>query len=329
MSVVLSVYNGGAYLAEAVESVLSQTYADFELVAIDDGSTDGSGAVLDGYAERDGRVRVLHQENRGLIASLNRGVEASRGALVARMDADDVALPDRLQKQVDYLDQHPEVGLLGGIARYIDASGEDAGGAWPRWYPPALNAWRTLFETVLCHPTVVIRRSVLDAVGVYDPAALHAEDYELWTRAIFHTRIANLPDPVLYRRKWEGTVGEVHSDRQERTVSDAVQAVQSRLLGRPVDREIAVAARGLATRRPVSPDANLGAVSRHVAALCRAFRTVWGGRVPEVEADALDLLMAAARLARARGESPLGPSLTAARLNPRGVTAKVWRRVAS
>ena len=325
VSVVMSVYNAGIYLRKAVGSVLSQTYQDLELVVINDGSTDGSGDVLDEFAASDRRVRVLHQENRGLIASLNRGVAEARGPLIARMDADDVSLPHRLERQIAYLDAHPEVGIVGGIVRYVNDRGEAVGGLWPEWSPPVLNGWRTLFETMLCHPTVVLRREVLDSTGLYDASALHAEDYELWTRALFETLIANVPDVVLERRIWEGTVGAQHAERQEQTVIESMHAAHERVLGRPVPIDVVSETRRLARgqRRSARPDL-LPAVAKHLLALYDGYTRHIGQRSPEVEAHVSDLLLTLARA----GTRPSAQVLWQAIRNvPRGTARVVARRV--
>ncbi len=255
LSVVMSVYNGEAYLREALGSILAQTFADFEVVCVDDGSTDATTDILAEAAGRDSRVRVLSQENRGLIASLNRGCREARGTLIARMDDDDVSHPERFRRQVAFLETHPEVGILGTVVSYIDADGVPTGGQWPRWAPPGVNGWTLLFKTNLCHPTVLARRDVLESLGSgdgpYRAEALHAEDYELWTRALFTTRIANLPEPLLTRRKWDGTIGAQHTERQERTVIEAMHQAHERLLGRAVPLETVALARHLARRRAV------------------------------------------------------------------------------
>jgi glycosyltransferase involved in cell wall biosynthesis len=113
ISVAMSVYNGERFLAEAIESVLGQTFADLEFLIVDDGSTDGSRAMIEAYAAKDARIRPILRENRGLIASLNQMLDEARAPLVARMDADDVCLPERLAQQVAFLDAHPDYGVLG------------------------------------------------------------------------------------------------------------------------------------------------------------------------------------------------------------------------
>jgi len=121
ISVVMSVYNGEKYLREAIDSILSQTFHDFEFIIIDDGSNDGSAEVVRSYT--DSRIRFVQQENRGLAAALNRGVLLARSGLIARMDQDDISMPDRFEKQYEYLQKHKEVVALGAAAVWIDVNG--------------------------------------------------------------------------------------------------------------------------------------------------------------------------------------------------------------
>ena len=205
VSVVLPVHDGGPFLREAVASILSQSYADLELLAVDDGSTDASGAILDEIARSDGRVRVWHQDNKGLIATLNRCIEMSRGEFVARMDADDVALPCRLEAQIAFLDRHPSVGVVGGRARYLGPRGPmPVVLAHPT--DPGEVASRLASSSCLVHPTVVARREVLTGAGGYRPAFAHAEDYDLWLRVSERTALANIREIVLLYRVHGGQV---------------------------------------------------------------------------------------------------------------------------
>ena len=138
LSVVMAVYNGERWLAETLASLSSQTFGDFEIVAIDDGSTDGSAAILAEAAARDARYRIITQANRGLVASLNRGLAESRAPLVARIDADDVAEPERFARQVAFLQAHPEVAALGSAIRII---GPDGASAACRPIPAVRRRW--------------------------------------------------------------------------------------------------------------------------------------------------------------------------------------------
>ena len=327
VSVIMSVHNGGAYLREAIRSILDQSFEDFEFIVIDDGSTDGSPEVIETFADSDVRLRPIYQENRGLTRSLNRGIAEARGRLIARMDADDVSLPDRLEKQVAYLNAHADVGIVGGMTRHVNADGVEMGGAWPSWSPPDLNGWRTLFENVLCHPTVVMRRDVLDRLGLgpYHAEILYAQDYELWTRALFETKIANLPDVVLERRKWGGTIGVQHAEGQERTVIKAMKVAHERLLGRSVRSDVVARLRSAVMRHPSSePMADAATAARELAALHKAYVDLLGSRSASVEDHAAGVLES---LARSGEGGRIAPLWVALRRMPRASARRVGRLV--
>ena len=203
VTVLLPVYNARAFVAEAVRSVLDQTFGDFELVAIDDGSTDGSAEVLSTIA--DPRLRILRQENRGLIATLNRGIAEATGELIARMDADDISLPDRFAKQVAYLDAHPKVVAVGGAAQFFtDAGPQDFVLRHPN--DPAAIRQALAKDSAIVHPTAMIRRDALTGIGGYRRAFVDAEDYDLWLRLAEKHDLANLDDVVLHYRVHAGQV---------------------------------------------------------------------------------------------------------------------------
>jgi len=214
VSWVMPVFNGGRYLREAVESVLCQTFGDFEFIVINDGSTDGSAAVLEEYASRDRRLRVFSQENRGLVDALNRGCALARGELIARMDADDVSLPDRLRLQVAFLSEHPEVALLGGQLIIIDEENRivrtSGGSAESAVLKERLFAGKPVFA----HPAVVMRAQAFREAGGYRKPFLHAEDYDLWLRIAEHHEVANLPVPLLRHRVHPGQVTHQHVRQQ-------------------------------------------------------------------------------------------------------------------
>ncbi len=211
VSVVMSVYNAAAYLPEAVQSVLAQTFSDFEFLIIDDGSTDESPAILAGFT--DSRIQIITQENRGLIASLNRGIQTARGQYIARMDADDLCRPDRFQLQVDYLDQHPEIALLGGSVTTMDECKKPLA---PRVMFPATHAqiWRSIGRRhwVFCHPAVMYRREAAIEVGLYNRDFAHAEDTEFFARLMTRYHAANLPDVLLNYRLSRGAVSFAKKD---------------------------------------------------------------------------------------------------------------------
>lgn len=199
VSVVMSTFNAEQFLSQAIDSILTQSYVDFEFIIINDGSTDGSASILERYQNNDSRVRVFHQENSGLVASLNRGCSLARGRLIARMDADDIALTDRLMQQVNFMRMHPEVAVLGGAVEWIDATGNPLG----TYDRPCDHRAIELSSEDGCpiwHPTAVFRKEAFVSVGGYRPVVLDAEDYDLWLRIADRFKLANLPDVVLRYR---------------------------------------------------------------------------------------------------------------------------------
>jgi glycosyltransferase involved in cell wall biosynthesis len=221
VSVVLPVLNGDRYLAQAIESVLSQTLRDLELVIVDDGSTDRSRAIVESLAGRDDRVRlIVNEANLGLAAALNRGWQAARAPYIARLDADDVALPDRLSLQVAFLDSNPAVAVVGGASIRIDAAGNR--GAM-MLFPTTDRGIRATLTRRCCipHSGAVIRKRVLEEVGGYRLG--EAEDFDLWLRVADRWQLANLPVPVVLYREHAGQITNATLERQS-TATVAVRA---------------------------------------------------------------------------------------------------------
>jgi glycosyltransferase involved in cell wall biosynthesis len=229
ISVIMSVYNGEAYLTEAVESVLSQTFRDFELVILDDGSTDRSLEIVRGYAAKDPRVRPITRENRGLIASLNQLIDEARSPLLARMDADDRCDPERLAKQYAFLAAHPACGVVGSWAHRMGGDGT----VWPGCdykYPvtPAEVQAAIGYDSILAHPAVMYRREVVRQAGGYRPAFKHAEDFDLWLRMADITEICNIPEPLLIYRTHGDQVTSRHLLEQQINVGISLHAWKMR-----------------------------------------------------------------------------------------------------
>lgn len=196
VTVLMSVYNGERYLREAVESILNQTFEDFLFLIVNDGSTDGTGSILQGYGDR--RIRLVENEkNLGLTRSLNRGIEMTRSEYVARMDADDVSSAERLEKQVCYLEDNPEVGLLGTRYMKIDEEGNEGGEIHVPIGRDMIKK-KLLVGNAFCHGSVVMRRSVLEKTGFYDENLTFAQDYDLWLRISDICPVENYPE-VLHR----------------------------------------------------------------------------------------------------------------------------------
>ena len=170
ISVVMPTYNSIRFIRESIESILNQTFVDFELIIIDDGSTDGSSEIIADYKKYDNRIYVCtNPKNLGIVASLNRGLSCARGQYIARMDSDDISYPTRFQKQIDFLDKYSDVGILGGAVQYIDSDGKTLGmNAYPT--DDMAIRWTCLFSNPFAHPTVMIRKCVLEKNGLrYDP----------------------------------------------------------------------------------------------------------------------------------------------------------------
>jgi len=196
-------HNCARFLSEAIESILGQSFRDLELVIVDDGSTDGSTELLGRYRAEDDRTRVLRNDrNRGIVYSLNRGLSECRGEYIARMDADDIAVPTRLALQVARLDEETDIAALGGALSYIDVTGRPVG----RERRCAIGR-SLLAGTPLLHPTVVLRRDVLVEHGLsYRDEYLWAEDYYLWLEISRVGRLSALDDVLLKYRLRDSAV---------------------------------------------------------------------------------------------------------------------------
>jgi glycosyltransferase involved in cell wall biosynthesis len=213
VAVLLPVYNGAETLPAAIESILAQTHSDLELIVIDDASTDDSAAVIRAYARDDGRVRpVYHEQNEGLAATLNQGLELTDAEFVARLDQDDESLPERLATQLEFMADHPNVAAAGSFVYHM--------GRKPKWdrlveFPTDPLGIRTTLrrENCLYHPSVMLRREHILALGGYRAEFKNAEDYDLWLRTSRRYDLGNVPVPLIrYRfsvdgmtlgRKWE------------------------------------------------------------------------------------------------------------------------------
>jgi glycosyltransferase involved in cell wall biosynthesis len=203
VSVILPVFDAEAFLPEAVGSILAQTFSDFELIAIDDGSTDRSAEILAEQAVSDARIRVVSRGNRGLAHTLNEGLSAARADYVAIMNADDVSLPDRLSRQVAFLNSNPRVGAVGGQARLMLADGKVGPATRLPLTPAAIRGFLKK-TSPFAHPAVMMRRQDALAVGGYRPQIEPAEDLDLWLRLAERRDIANLPEVVLHYRLHAG-----------------------------------------------------------------------------------------------------------------------------
>lgn len=219
VSIVLPVFNAAPYLEESLNSIICQTYKNLEIIVIDDGSTDESQDIIRRY--QDNRIRLyIHEDNQGLISTLNEGIERAQGKYIARMDADDVALSRRIEKQVAFLENNPEVGILGTRKQLIGIKQTTVN------YPihDEEIRWELLYRCSISHPTVIIRKELFkDSTLRFDKEYFHAEDYDLWTRLLRITKAANLPEVLLKYRIHDASVSNQYQSLQSHNTLRVVQ----------------------------------------------------------------------------------------------------------
>lgn len=265
VTVILAVFNDGDLVAPCVQSILTQTLSDFELLIIDDGSTDRTPDVLAAIA--DPRIRLIRtEENRGLTAALHQAVAVSAGTFVARIDADQRAHRERLEVQVDFLEENPDVGIVGSAVEEIEPQSRKS---IVRGRPRTQLAirWRSLLSSPFIHGTVMMRRSLLTSHDLnYDLDFLSAQDYELWTRVLRHTKGANLAAPLVQAIVRDGITVHRRAEQLENHYSVARRTIEEVIGSRDFDEE---ALRDLHTFGYGSKAqlANLGSKRRRRAAL--------------------------------------------------------------
>ncbi len=238
VSVVMAVYNGAKYLSEAIGSILSQSYEDFEFIIVDDCSTDSSWDIVLKFHETDRRIRPVRLENnQGVATASNTGIKIARGKYIARMDSDDISLPERFAVQVNFLESNPHIGILGSRVRYIDEFGNLLGTP-PTFQGDLSIRWHLLFENPFYNSTAMFQKSLI--VGkrwIYDASALYGEDYKLWGRLLLTTKGENLSDILVYYRVHSSSLSNKIKDVLEREVVYASQIVQAHFprLSQPLD----------------------------------------------------------------------------------------------
>lgn len=225
ISVVMPAYNSEKYIGEAIESILNQTFTDFEFIIINDGSMDDTAKIVLQYANKDKRIKFINnKDNRGIVSVLNQGLDLAKGEYIARMDSDDISLPTRFERQIQYMESHPECGVLG---------------TWFKCFGKSDKIIRNHECVKICnivkvqhvgHPTVMLKRAVVDKYKFhYDEKYKYAEDFELWSRMVFVTEIHNLPE-ILLKYRWHGTnVSIEHAHRQQELTRQVQQNVLNKL----------------------------------------------------------------------------------------------------
>lgn len=237
ISVIMPVYNGEKHLKPAIESILNQTYKNFELLLVDDASTDASLHIMQSY--NDPRIRIIKNEkNLKLIKTLNKAIKLANGIYLARMDADDISLPKRLTTQVAFMKNNPDVGICGTWVKTIGI-GKSMLCKTPVSHKD--NVATLLFRCSLMHPTVMMRKNIIEKHGLfYDENFPHAEDYELWVRASQHTKLANIPQCLLLLRHHNEQVSKMHSDTQCNTANLIRKQLVQNIIPDVTDNELAI-----------------------------------------------------------------------------------------
>jgi len=246
ISVVMSVYNGEKYLREAVESILAQSYRFSEFIIVNDATSDSSLEILESYRKKDRRITIINNpHNLGLGASLKEAIARAQGEFIARMDADDISAPDRFQKQVEYLEAHGEILVLGGKCKKIGEP-EDGDIHFPVPKDPDLMRWNMLLGCglIVHHGSVMIRRSLFDLIGPYSDARA-AQDFELWTRLFAYDPlpIANLDEVIYHYRVHEQMVSRSQQSLQERNVMQIRKNKIEEFIGHAIPSELVPAYR--------------------------------------------------------------------------------------
>lgn len=202
ISVIMSVYNDEKYLRKAIESILNQTFADFEFIIVNDGSTDRSLKIIQNY--KDIRIRIINNmRNIGLTKSLNKALRIAEGGYIARQDADDISLPNRLEAQLRYFQEHPEIALLGTGAYIIDETGTISGREIPLANPSKNDFTK---DNQIVHGSAMFRKAIIDVLGPYNELYKYSQDYELWLRIATCHNVANLTFPLYKKRKYSESV---------------------------------------------------------------------------------------------------------------------------
>lgn len=228
VSLILSVYNNQRWVESAARSVLAQTFRDLELICVDDGSTDGSPAILKRLARDDDRVRIITQPNGGVARAGNAGLFAARGDLIARLDSDDLALPDRIARQVAFMDAHPRVALLGTDYALIDDGNRFLTIHHQPQDDATLQDWLLSGLIPIAHTSCMFRREAAIAVGGYDGDFESAEDLDLYLRLGEAGEIACLPEVLTHYRQHANSISETRQDLQMRMIREACERAWKR-----------------------------------------------------------------------------------------------------
>jgi len=212
ISVIMAVFNGEKYISEAIDSILCQTYLKFEFIIINDCSNDQTYAILESYEKKDARLIIYrNNKNLGLTKSLNIGLKLSKGKYIARMDADDISHPTRFAKQVSFMGKHPETGILGTAYEVIDEEGKLIHCSSQPTEDEGIR-WQTLFHNSFCHPSIIVRKSILDQNNIRYGNLHYAQDYKFTSQILEYSKGANLPEFLI---QWRSSSTQISSRKKE------------------------------------------------------------------------------------------------------------------
>lgn len=214
ISIIMSVFNEERYLEESIKSILNQTYKDFEFIIVDDGSFDRTPEILKNWAKRDPRIKTItNEKNIGLTKSLNKAIKMAQGQYIARQDADDISLPQRLEKQIEFLENHPEIKILGTFAYLIAQKAEILG---KEIVPVSFQAIKkTLIKkNPFIHTSVIIEKEIIDRIGEYNERFKTSQDYELWFRILRVAKGENLP-LFLVKKRYQAEMVSLNRSKEQ------------------------------------------------------------------------------------------------------------------
>ena len=247
VSVVMAVYNCEKYLARSIQSIVTQTLSNFEFIIINDGSTDGTKEILESFAKDDKRIRIVHQDNYGLSASLNRGCQLAKGQYIARMDADDISRHDRLEVQSKMLKMHPKAVVCHSLVTIVDSDERPVllKGRVGFRLSPWQTRWTLLWRNCVYHPTVMMRRDFFSKIGFnYCTTAIGCEDYALWCRLSKKYDFIVADQPLLFYRRHPTSItknyGETHIQNFSKIIGSNLEQYLSVQLSEAQRRDLAI-----------------------------------------------------------------------------------------
>jgi hypothetical protein len=302
LTVYTPVYNGAKFLRSAIESILAQSFTDFEYLIVDDASTDETPQIIQDYA--DPRIiSVRNEQNLGNHAAASRALSLARGELVARLDSDDVALPGRLERQIAHLDRHPDLGIVATWAKVIDESGREFDRVRTET-DPALLAWTLTFRCLVVHSSVMLRREWFERMGGYDPALRRGADHDAWTRCLRRgERIGVIPEYLVQLRKHGRSVTAQNVDPQLRQLHlTGMKCYLDHLLGREIPLPVAEGLRALYRGEPFPEGVPFASVHRLTRDLIHACARLSPGQETRLRQLTCDQLIYGAQASLRHGQ---------------------------